>query len=66
MKTVLAWNGGLYHQACMSDAGNETLVDTKVIPAGDLDDEQICDECMGPLVGEEALEDVEPEEEAEA
>ena len=53
--TVMAYAGNLYHKACL-DA--DEIVDARAVALDEVEDDQVCDECMELLVGDETPEDV--------
>ena len=53
--TIFAHDGDLYHSACLSD---EERGVAREIPVNEVEDDEICNECMEPLVSEDTPEDV--------
>lgn len=53
--TVMAYAGNLYHKACLED---DEIKDAREVAVGEIEDDQVCDECMELLVGEDTPEDV--------
>ena len=53
--TVMTYAGKLYHKACL-DPGE--IIDATEIAAAEFEDDEVCDECMEPLRGEAAPDDV--------
>ena len=55
--TILAYEGGLYHKKCLDD--EQLAASVREIAIDEIEDDQVCDECMELLVSAED----EPEEE---
>jgi len=53
-RTVISHGGDLYHLVCLAP---ELRGDGRTVPAAEIEEDQVCEECMAPLVGEEAPDD---------
>ena len=54
MKTIIQVDGELYHKACLAE---EDVVRGVTVDAESVEDEQVCEDCAGPLTGEDAPDD---------
>ena len=52
--TVMAYAGDLYHKSCLAD---DEIKDAREVAVTEIEDDQVCDECMELLVSEDAPED---------
>jgi len=53
--TVMSYAGDLYHAACLD---TDELKDAIEVKTDEIENDQVCDECMEPLVGDDTPEDV--------